>query len=272
MEFTIWSAFGLLGVALYLAAYGALQLGLLRGASVTYTVMNLAAATSVLVSLLGVFNLSLLLILVLWIILSIIGLVRIARSRSQTQFSDKERAFLAAHFGSLPPHLARKFLRLGRWQTVSPGTVLARQGAPVHELIYVASGTADVRAHGGLVAELGSGALIGELTIMHGGEATADVEITQEAHIFTLPRASLLRELEADHEFALAVASALQIEAQRKIDLANQERANQERANQERANQERANRERAAGDRAGAKDGGGTGAKDRDRDRDRDTS
>ncbi len=225
MEFSIWTAAGLLGVALYLSAYGALQLGFLRGSSPWYTILNMAAAVFVLVSLIEAFNMSSLLIQVFWITLSIIGLARMAWERSNTRFSDEERVFLSAHFASLPPHLARKFLKLGRWQTLSAGTVLTRQGQAVHELVYVAKGQADVRAHGSSVATLGPGALIGELTIMHGSEATADVEITEEARVFTLPRAALIRELEADHDFSLAVSGALQIEAQRKIDIANRERA-----------------------------------------------
>lgn len=225
MEFSIWSTSGLVGVVLYLSAYGGLQLGFLRGSSVTYTVMNMLAAMAVLVSLVEAFNLSSLLIQISWITLSLIGLARMAWARSQVRFSDEEQAFLNAHFTTLSPHLARKFLRLGQWQTVSSGTILARQGAPIHELVYIGSGAADVRAHGTRVATIGPTALIGEMTIMHGGEATADVEVLEEARIFTLPRAALIRELEIDHEFALAVSNALQIEAQRKIEASNRERA-----------------------------------------------
>lgn len=225
MDFSIWTAAGLLGVALYLSAYGALQLGFLRGSSPLYTLLNMFGAICVLLSLLDAFNVSQMLISLSWIVLSIIGLARMAWERSSAHFSDEERVFLNAHFATLPPHLARKFLRLGRWQTVSPGTVLTRQGQPVHELVYMASGQAQVTAHGSEVATLGPGALIGELTVMHGAEATADVELMEEARVFTLPRAALLRELDSDHDFSLAVSGALQIEAQRKIDLANRENA-----------------------------------------------
>lgn len=226
MEITIWSAFGLLGVALYLGAYGALQLGLLRGSSVTYTLLNLAGASAVLLSLVEAFNLSSLLIQIFWITLSIIGLARLAWLRSQSKFSEDERTFLSQHFSNLPPHLARRFLSMGRWQSVSPGTILTRQGSPVHELIYIADGNANVSAHGSKVATLGPGALIGELSVMHGAEATADVEITDATRLFTLPRSNLLKELRADHDFALAISTALQIEAQRKIDAANRQHAN----------------------------------------------
>ena len=225
MDFTIWTALGLFGVALYLCAYGALQLGFLRGSSPSYTLLNMLGAVFVLLSLVDAFNVSQMLISMSWIVLSLIGLARMAWERSNARFSDEERGFLGKHFASLPPHLARKFLKLGRWQTLIPGTVLTRQGQPVHELVYVASGVAEVRAHGSEVAVLGPGALIGELTIMHGADASADVEVTHEARVFTLPRASLIRELEADHDFSLAVAGALQVEAQRKIDIANRHRA-----------------------------------------------
>lgn len=225
MEFTIWSVAGLLGVALYLSAYGGLQTGFLRGSSVTYTVMNLLGAAAVLVSLVEAFNLSSAVIQTSWVALSLVGLGRMAWVRSRLRFSDEEQVFLGTHFSTLAPHLARNFLRLGQWQTVSPGTMLARQGTPVHGLVYVSEGSAVVRAHGATVATIGPGELIGEMTIMHGGKATADVEITSRARIFNLPRAALLRELEVDHEFALAIANTLQIEAQRKIDAANRDRA-----------------------------------------------
>lgn len=225
MDITIWTASGLLGVILYLAAYGALQLGFLRGSSPAYTLLNLLAASFVLFSLMEAFNLSSLLIQISWITLSIIGLARMAWDRSQTRFSDTERSLLTRHFATLPPHLAQRLLRLGRWQTLSPGTILTRQGQPVHELVYMASGQAQVSAHGAPMTRLGSGDLIGEVTIMHGAEATADVEVLEEAHVFSLPRAALLSELRADHEFALAVAGALQIEAQRKLDASNRAQA-----------------------------------------------
>ncbi len=228
MDFSIWTAAGLLGVVLYLAAYGALQFGLLRGSSVSYTLLNMAGAVFVMLSLVDAFNVSQMLISLSWIVLSVIGLARMAWARSNTRFSEEERVFLSAHFSTLPPHLARKFLKLGRWQTVSPGTVLTRQGQPVHELVYMATGRAAVRAHGADVAALSPGALIGELTVMHGAEATADVELMEEARVFTLPRAALIRELEADHDFSLAVSGALQVEAQRKVDLANRERASRD--------------------------------------------
>ena len=225
MDLTIWSAFGLLGVALYVGAYGALQVGLLRGSSPTYTLLNLGAACAILVSLYEAFNLSSLLIQVFWITFSGIGLARYAWIRSQASFDETERAFLNAHFSTLPPHMARKILSMGQWRTAQEGTVLTRQGAPVRELVYFSDGAAEVRAHGAVVAHVGPGALIGEMTILHGDAATADVELTVSSYLFCIPRDALIRELRADQELAMAVSQALQIEALRKFDAANRRTA-----------------------------------------------
>ncbi|MEJ6391787.1 cyclic nucleotide-binding domain-containing protein [Gymnodinialimonas sp. 2305UL16-5] len=221
MQMTFWSMMGLLGVGLYLIAYAALQFGALRGSSAIYSGLNLAAAVAVLVSLTEAFNLSSALIQISWIALSVIGLIRLAILRRQTQFTEEEQALLAMHFPSLPPQQARQFLRLGTWQRLSADLVLTRQGSPASALTYLASGAAEVRAHGAIVGRLGAGALVGELSVIHGAEATADVEITAEARVFSVASDALRRELLADHDFALAVSRALQIEAQRKLDTLN---------------------------------------------------
>lgn len=225
MNITIWSAMGLLGVGLYLVAYGALQFGFLRGSSAVYTLLNMAAAFLVLLSLIEAFNLSSMVLQVAWILLSIIGLGRMAWRRSRLSFTEDERGMLAQHFTTLPPEMARRLFSLGQWREAGPGTVVTRQGASVHELTYIARGQAQVRAHGQEVAVLGPGHLIGEMAIIHGGVATADVALSESARLFTLPRANLLRELRQDHDFALSLSNALQLEAQRKLDSANKSRA-----------------------------------------------
>ena len=221
MDLTLFGVTGLAGAGLYLGAYAALQLGFLRGSSVLYTVLNLLAALMVLISLGEAFNLSSAIIQVAWITLSVIGLARRAIQRAQTRFTAAETAFLAAHFPALPPMQARKLIRLGRWEDVAAGTALTRQGAPVGALIYLAEGAAEVVAHGRTVARLGAGDLIGEITVIHNGAATADVTMTGAGRVYRLPRAALMKEMAGDHDFALLVGQALQIEAQRKIDAAN---------------------------------------------------
>ncbi len=68
---------GLSGTVLYIGSYFLLQAGKIRGESITYSILNLLAASLVLFSLSYKFNLASTLIQVSWILISLIGLARI---------------------------------------------------------------------------------------------------------------------------------------------------------------------------------------------------
>ena len=67
---------GLIGVSFYVLSYAGLQLGLLSGSGSSYTLMNLAAASLVLISLMETYNQSATLIQIIWIFMSLFGLLR----------------------------------------------------------------------------------------------------------------------------------------------------------------------------------------------------
>lgn len=128
MTFTLYSTLGLIGAGIYLFTYGALQLGFLRGSSITYPVLNMCAAMLVLIGLTEAFNLSSAIVQVSWVVLSLVGLSRHALLYLRSRFNEEETALLAAHFPSLPPVAARQFLRLGKWLDVETDHELTKQG------------------------------------------------------------------------------------------------------------------------------------------------
>ena len=71
---------GVAGFIFYLLAYGLLQVGRTSGRSYSYVLLNLLAASLVLISLIHQFNLASLLIQISWIVISIVGLTRIRNS------------------------------------------------------------------------------------------------------------------------------------------------------------------------------------------------
>jgi len=73
----IFELLGVAGFIFYMASYALLQLGKITGHSYSYTVMNLIAASLVLLSLIHQFNLASVLIQLAWIIISVCGLCRI---------------------------------------------------------------------------------------------------------------------------------------------------------------------------------------------------
>ncbi len=72
---------GMFGVSLYVLSYYLLQRGKLEGQGLTYVVMNLAAASFVLISLTKDFNLASAVIQGFWITISALGIIRITLLR-----------------------------------------------------------------------------------------------------------------------------------------------------------------------------------------------
>lgn len=84
MEFIGTEAYRLVGITGFIAyflSYFLLQTGHITGAGLPHTLLNLAAASLVLISLIQDFNLASALIQISWILISIMGLCRIARRK-----------------------------------------------------------------------------------------------------------------------------------------------------------------------------------------------
>ena len=69
-------AIGVLGVLLYLVSYFLLQIERLRFDDYSYLVINMLAAVLIIVSLVSQFNLSAFLVEALWVIISVVGIIR----------------------------------------------------------------------------------------------------------------------------------------------------------------------------------------------------
>ena len=78
----IYQFVGVLGFILYMVSYFLLQIGKLEGSGSGYILMNLTAATFVLISLTQHFNLASALIQISWILISFIGLFRLNFSKT----------------------------------------------------------------------------------------------------------------------------------------------------------------------------------------------
>ncbi|HTM63337.1 MAG TPA: hypothetical protein VL360_02400 [Gammaproteobacteria bacterium] len=81
MIITIPDIIGMSGVTLVLSAYGLLNLNKMSSDSYVYQLMNLIGSILLLISLCFNFNLSSVMIEVVWITFSVIGIIRVFRSR-----------------------------------------------------------------------------------------------------------------------------------------------------------------------------------------------
>lgn len=181
--FAVADLAGLVGVFFYIISYFLLQIGVLASDRYTYPVLNLIAACCVLYSLQTYFNFASALIQLSWIAISLLGITRLYLIAHRTRFSDEEQAFLDAKLPRVPPHWARRVLDRAKWYELAAGTTLAHQAEPVSHLTYLAEGVADVFLDGKPIAELGPGALIGEMSCLHDQPASATVVLRGPARV-----------------------------------------------------------------------------------------
>lgn len=213
----VYTSAGLLGVLLYMIAYLGLQTGQLRGGTVPHTSLNLMASSLVLVSLSQDFNLSAAIIQIIWLAISIFGLSRIYYLYKTTRLSADEAQFILAKMPQMTRPMARRFLDAGRWVDAAPGTVLAQEGEVLGALIYLAEGQAQVTSDGVEIATCEPGSLVGELTFLAGGPASATVVLSQPSRFFIVTRAALAQRLRRDSHFELFLEQALSREARQKL-------------------------------------------------------
>ncbi len=111
------------------------------------------------------------------------------------QLSDTDTAWLADH---------------GRLQKLPAGTELIRQGTYLDTIYIVLDGSMSVLIDPGLkLDEVGSGDILGELSLIDSGLTAASVRVDQGARVLAIPKRILKDKLEADPAFAARFYRAL---------------------------------------------------------------
>lgn len=130
---------------------------------------------------------------------ALLVLGRRAAENSKVRFTAEEESMLKGVFSALPRSRARHLLDQGFWLSGREGDVLTREDESVTHLYYLAAGEAKVMSHDRQVGTCRPGDLIGEVTVLSGGEASATVVLNGPARFWCAP-ASVLRPYIQAHE------------------------------------------------------------------------
>ena len=217
---------GLIGVSFYVLSYAGLQLGLLSGSGNSYTLMNLAAASLVLISLMETYNQSAALIQIIWIFMSLFGLLRRAILHHSTKLAPHERVLTEAKLPGISRADARRFLDRGMWETIPKGTVVVREGEVFGALGWVSDGDLQVSVAGRDVGHIPRGAFFGELTVLNGEPATATVTAVKDTQIFRMRADTLKRLCVGNSQLAALIQLSIGLDAKGKLETANNQIAN----------------------------------------------
>lgn len=218
---TLASLLGLAGALIYIGAYFALQTGIMRGATIPFTLLNIAAAALVLVSLTQAFNLGAALIQTAWLTISFIGLARVLFLRRTARLRPEETALVAARFPDMDRPMARRLFDAGLWLEAPAGTHLTTEGEELAALLMIGSGAAEVSIGGRTIGQAGPGDFIGDMTCFDGGPATATVRLTEPARWFAISSAALRRLCTRDPELHRQVTEAISVQTRARLLAAN---------------------------------------------------
>lgn len=163
-------------------------------------------------------------LVIFWLgVFSVIHLYRIAdllRERRRVHFSDEERELYQTVFQNFSPVEFMKLLRLAEWRSATPGTLLARQDRPQSELALIYNGEVAVSRDGDEIARSRDGTLIGEMSYIGGGMATATVTTLRPTRYLVWPQVELRQLLKRNPTMDVAMQSVFNVDLVRKLGAA----------------------------------------------------
>ncbi len=164
-------------------------------------------------------------------VLTNIGQIVILAYRNRVaRFTAEERAFCEMAVPELEPVQARRLIRLGRWLDGGPGTVLARSGEAVRDLVFLVSGAVDIEVDGHVVAECTAGAFIGEISVSTGGPASATAMVREPARYLAFDSAVVRHEFDRGTDIGRALEAAFRHGLREKLVRTNETMAALQRA------------------------------------------
>ena len=117
-------------------------------------------------------------------------IIHVYENRS-ISFSEEERDLFRTLFHRFPPVEFLKFIRLGEWRNAEPGAVLATQGMEIDDLKLIYNGEVSILRDRKEISRCSDGTLVGEMSYIHGGDATATVQVLRPTRYISWPRGEL---------------------------------------------------------------------------------
>jgi CRP-like cAMP-binding protein len=142
---------------------------------------------------------------VLFVATNLAQLALTAYRNSMARFTPEERAFYEIAVPGLAPAQVRRLLKAGRWLDGEAGTVLARQGEPVANLVFLVSGEVAITMDDHVVGSCSAGDFVGEISVSTGIPATASAIAKTPIRYLAFERRFLMQLLNRSGEIGRAV-------------------------------------------------------------------
>lgn len=111
----------------------------------------------------------------LFVLINASRIVGLWLERRRVSMTEEERELHEVVFKNFSPVEFMKLLRIGEWRRAAPETVIAEQGEVLEDVKLISNGEVAILKDGVEIDRSRDGALIGEMSFISGGPATATV-------------------------------------------------------------------------------------------------
>ena len=137
--------------------------------------------------------------------------------RRSVKFSEEETELYDTVFQNFSPVEFMKLMRIGQWRNGAVGDRLAEQGQKIGDLKLLYNGEIIVERDGEEIGRAKDGAMIGEISFIQGGGATATVTVDRPSRDITWPETDLRKLLHRNPAMDVAMKHAFSIDLMRKL-------------------------------------------------------
>ena len=137
--------------------------------------------------------------------------------RRSVNFSEEETELYYTVFQNFSPVEFMKLMRIGQWCNGAVGDRLAEQGQRIGDLKLLYNGEIIVERDGEEIGRARDGAMIGEISFIQGGGATATVTVDRPSRYITWPETDLRKLLHRNPAMDVAMKHAFSIDLMRKL-------------------------------------------------------
>lgn len=144
-------------------------------------------------------------------------LIALYIERRSISFSEEEQELYRTIFQRFDPVKFLKLMRLGEWGTAKPGVEVATQGEALHDLKLIYNGEVAVEQDGNEIAQSRDGTLVGEMSFIQGGYATATVRALRPTCYVSWPKDELRKLLKRNPTMDLAMQTVFSVDLMHKL-------------------------------------------------------
>ncbi len=155
--------------------------------------------------------------LTIFVAINAIRIVGIVLERREIEFTEEEAELRETVFPNFSPVEFKKLIRIGEWEQVGTGDILAEQGSIIGGLKLLYNGEVRVERDGDEIGRARDGAMIGEISFIQGGPATATVSATKPCRYVSWSGDELRRLLNRNPSMDIAMKHVFSVDLMRKL-------------------------------------------------------